>query len=152
MRHALYEESTVYAGPRPLHATAALAAATDAAAPISVQVHFETQPGAGGLSLDAKAECPSVVLDIYCRRAQKLGFELQIGGVWQAPQSVALVSPQVVELTAIAQLGVAPAAAVERVRYAYSDWPVVSLRNNIGGLPARIFDIAVGTATGSGKE
>ena len=162
MRHALYEEPTVYAGPRPLHAATALAAATDtastsasaaaaAAAPCSVQVHFETQPGAGGVSLDAEADCPSVVLDIYCRRAQKLGFELQIGGVWQAPQSVALISPQVVELTAAAKdVGATPAAAVERVRYAYSDWPVVSLRNKIGGLPARIFDIAVDTATGSG--
>ena len=30
------------------------------------------------------------------------------------------------------------------MRYAYSDWPVVSLRNKVGGLPARIFDIAVG--------
>ena len=33
---------------------------------------------------------------------------------------------------------------VERVRYAYADWPVVSVRNRKGlGLPARIFDLPV---------
>eukprot|EP01043_Picozoa_sp_COSAG02_P004905 COSAG02_NODE_130_length_34758_cov_80.817767_25_plen_348_part_00 len=150
MRHALYEETVLYSGPRPLHAVAiahALRASSDttSSAPSTVHVHFETQSGAGGLSLDTKADCPTVVLDVYCRRAQKLGFELQIGGVWQAPQSAALVSPQVVELV------VAPAflntTAAGRVRYAYSDWPVVSLRNKVGGLPARIFDIAVTSAS-----
>ena len=32
---------------------------------------------------------------------------------------------------------------MERVRYAYSDWPVLSLRNKVGGLLAHVFDAEV---------
>ena len=35
------------------------------------------------------------------------------------------------------------ATTVVRVRYAYADWPVCSLRNSVGGLPARLFEMAV---------
>ena len=38
-----------------------------------------------------------------------------------------------------------PAAAkAERVRYAFADWPLAMVRNRVGGLPARLFDLAVG--------
>lgn len=48
---------------------------------LQVTVSFSLQPGASGLALNTSAKCPSVVLDVYCRRAQLLGFEVQISGV-----------------------------------------------------------------------
>ena len=56
MRSALYGEDTVYLGPRPANASQSSGG--------SVQVHFETQAAAGGLTFDATAVCPSVVLDV----------------------------------------------------------------------------------------
>jgi hypothetical protein len=117
-----------------------------------VTVQFSSQPGSGGLSLDASAACPAVVLDVYCRRTQLLGFEVQgQDGTWSPPVTVSLVTDghggglqggaAGAAMAAVA-LGVAQPGA-QRVRYAYSDWPVVSLRNRVGGLPARAFDVAV---------
>ena len=90
---------------------------------------------------------------VYCRRAQKLGFEVQLEGVWHAPQSVTLFSPQVVKLVSIlSNASVHQTPLAMRVRYAYSDWPVVSLRNRIGSLPARIFDVAVESTSDGGSS
>lgn len=109
-----------------------------------VDLRFELQPGAGGLALNVTAGCPSVVLDVYCRRDQTLGFEVMAGGVWSPPGSVELGRDG-------KSLWLAPAAAdglpgggsqigaITAVRYAYSDWPVTSLRNAAGGLPAELF-------------
>ena len=47
---------------------------------VKVTVSFSLQPGASGLALNTSAKCPSVVLDVYCRRAQLLGFEVQVSG------------------------------------------------------------------------
>lgn len=135
MRSAMYGEKTVFVGPRPTSASMVEG---------KVAVQFELQDGAGGLALDTAAACPEVVLDVYCRRAQMAGFEVEVGGKWAAPKAVALASTkQAVVLTIEGTDESEAAAAATRVRYAYSDWPVVSLRNENGGLPARIFDIEV---------
>jgi sialate O-acetylesterase len=131
LRYALYGDTTlVYRGPVPTGAVF-----EDASGHVTVS--FDVQAGAQGLSLDAKAGCPEVVLDVYCRRKQLAGFEIQVGGEWQAPLSAALVPSDGGDVV----LGAVDRP--QRVRYAYSDWPVVSLRNKEGGLPARLFDIEV---------
>jgi hypothetical protein len=115
-----------------------------------VTVSFSLQQGVSGMSLNTSADCPSVVLNVYCRRAQTLGFEVLAPAVagasgtspadsaWQAPTSVALSEDKRSVVVTLAAGQVA-----SRVRYAYSDWPVVSLRNAEGGLPARLFDMPV---------
>ena len=104
-------------------------------------VAFDLQSGSGGLALNASAVCTQVVLDVYCRRQQLLGFEVYDATInqWSAPSAVALSSDNT--SVVIKLFGNMTAAA--RVRYAYTDWPVVSLRNAVGGLPARVFDLAV---------
>ena len=113
----------------------------------AVHVSFDIQPGAGRLVFDREAGCPSVVLNVYCRREQLAGFEVKLAsGGWHAPRAAVASGNDSVLLTANG------GAKPMRVRYAYSDWPVVSLRNSNGGggvngadgnLPARLFDIAV---------
>ena len=146
MRHALMADaSVVFRGPVARRASAVQrgggAATATATATTAVQIEFDLQAGAGGLHLDTAAACPSVVLNVYCRRATTLGFEIEVlPGVWQAPARVSL-SPDGSGVLATMPSGAASHPL--RVRYAYSDWPVVSLRNKEGGLPARVFDIAV---------
>ena len=45
------------------------------------------------------------------------------------------------------RLSLPKAASEWQVRYAYADWPVCSVRNAVGGLPARIFVMNVTTET-----
>ena len=78
---------------------------------------------------------------VYCTGG---GFEAKINGNWtllkadlikNAANSVQLFLPK--------DLGDTP-FDVERVRYAYADWPVVMVRNKDGmALPARLFDMPV---------
>lgn len=164
MRSALLGERTVFRGPTPKAATWQWHASSATTAPRvsgEATITFDVQAGAGGLALDATAACPSVVLDVYCRRTQLLGFEIQTSssagnegdddgsGAWEAPARVALSSTETDTVVLTAKDG---SARISRVRYAYSDWPVVSLRNQEGGegeqgarggLPARLFDIGV---------
>ena len=126
------------------------------AANATVIIRFDLQHGAQGLALNDKAHCPTVVLNVYCRRAQTLGFEILPGtgknsltttddGAWEAPASARLTPDN---RSVILLLGPrASSQGAARVRYAYSDWPVVSLRNAAGGLPARLFDIVVTPST-----
>ena len=150
MRRVAGDATAVYLAPRPTKCRRT----SDG---ITIAVSFALQPGSGGLALNTSAACPAVVLDVYCRRAQLHGFEVQLrNGSWSAPAKVALLTTSssssglkaavstamIVEITPRAS-GVASNSMVMRVRYAYSDWPVVALRNAVGGLPARAFDIAV---------
>lgn len=130
---AVFGAATVYRGPIPIRAKLTT--------PRTVAVDFNVQEGGSGLSLNTSAACPSVVLNVYCRRAQTLGFEVQIDDKWQAPLSVTVSTTQA--STVVIELSSAQGGTPQRVRYAYSDWPVVSLRNARGGLPARLFDIAI---------
>lgn len=131
LRHAIFANDTVvYRGPVPVSA-----AVTGLE---YVTIRFDLQLGAGGLALNASAACPSVVLNVYCRRALTHGFEVEVGGQWMPPRTVDVDSPTTVVIV-FDPSGEAPT----RVRYAYSDWPVVSLRNAVGGLPARLFDVEV---------
>jgi hypothetical protein len=82
-----------------------------------------------------------VILDVYCRRLPFLGFEVEdADGIWGAPVTVELDLNDGTNSTIVLGL---KQVGVRRVRYAYSDWPTPSLRNRIGGLPARVFDIEV---------
>ena len=152
---------------RPLSATVsstiAIATQARAATSVVVTIEFELQPGSGGLSLNTSAVCTPVVLGVYCPRDQRLGFEVQLsnggqpndrngeqpnssdGGAWVAPTSVVLSADKssVLLTVAVPTDSARASTPVARVRYAYADWPVVSLRNAIGGLPARLFDIAI---------
>jgi len=128
MRAASGDAAVVYKGP---HSPKAIVGSG------TITVEFET----AGLSLNASAACPSVVLNVYCRRAQTLGFEVFAAAAWHQPTSAALSADKhsvVLKISSSLKWG-----SVSRVRYAYSDWPVVSLRNALGGLPAEIFDIPV---------
>ena len=148
----LAETGLVHAGPTPVRAwQQQQQQQQQQQPPPQVAVAFALQLGAGGLALNRSAACPAVVLDVYCRRAQLLGFEVLLArdaasGNWSAPSSVELGAGAPGGTTSHEVLLGVPSATA-RVRYAYSDWPVVSLRNGVGGLPARVFDIAVEQST-----
>ena len=96
-------------------------------------VHFNVSEGAGGLVLSNSESCPPTMLEIYCTEA---GFEVRADGVWSPVKSATAGADHksiVLEVTAKA----------DRVRYAYSDWPLAMVRNRVGGLPARLFDMTV---------
>jgi hypothetical protein len=121
-----------------------------------VVVKFATAPGSGGLVLDAAAACPPQVLSVYCNGAElaggAAGFELLTGSStadgkeealgWRPARAVQLLSNDTILLNN--GPGLTPP---KRVRYAYADWPVTSIRNGASGhsLPARVFDVAVDT-------
>lgn len=122
---------------------------------ICIEVTFSMVSGSGSLSLEPAATCPPHVLPVYCNATQlargAAGFELLaryrddrngigLSPEWRPVRRVQLVSNDSVLLTS--DLGLASA---QRVRYAYADWPVTSIRNGPAGhsLPARVFDIAV---------
>ena len=100
-----------------------------------ILVRFAVSDGAGGLVLGSNESCPATMLKYYCTGE---GFEVQRSdGLWESIISATLgMDGKSIILTI-------PAKPVERVRYAYADWPVVMVRNRVGGLPARIFDIPV---------
>ena len=110
------------------------------------------------------SRCPKPVLPVFCTGA---GFEL-LGrdGVWRLPAAVSLAPGGKVILSATSHVATDNASsnpgrsltdtivyvateeshAPVRVRYAYADWPVSSVRNlwpEGSGLPARLFDILV---------
>lgn len=105
----------------------------------NIAVSFEVQPGAGGLALNASAACPPVILPVFCTGA---GFEtLDVQGNWSRATGAKqdFSNPLIVLVTPTT-----PVTTVQRIRYAYADWPVASVRNSAGDqLPARIFDIPV---------
>ena len=159
---AIYAEgAVVWEGPRARAATVTaghgLAAAgargkdSDpyaAATSRSVTVEFATAAPAG-ISLNATAAaCPPVILPVFCTGA---GFELLVDGNWTHAAGVSPGPPSNISAGTFFTVVVHPPAAVggsaiERVRYAYADWPVVNIRNNdADALPARLFDIPVGT-------
>jgi hypothetical protein len=147
----LAETGLVHTGPTPVRAWQQQQQQQQPPPPPQVAVAFALQLGAGGLALNRSAACPAVVLDVYCRRAQLLGFEVLLArdaasGNWSAPSSVEL-GPGAPGGTTSHEVLLGVPSAAARVRYAYSDWPVVSLRNGVGGLPARVFDIAVEQST-----
>lgn len=89
--------------------------------------------GGGGLVLNMSLHCPTPVLPVYCTGA---GFEVKVGSVWMPPFSASLSGSQVsLEVPIVAGL-------VERVRYAWADWPV-SVLKSLAGQPARTFDMVV---------
>ena len=77
---------------------------------------------------------------VYCTGG---GFEIQINGNWSLAKSELARSPAN-SVHVILPKDVATQGVVQRVRYAYADWPVVSVRNDDGiALPARLFDLPV---------
>jgi len=131
---AIYrDEQVVWSGP-----IAALAWHTGDG---EVAVCFDTR-GGGGLRLNESERCPAPLLSVFCTGAT---FELQANGSWVAPASVSLCDERVI-------LGVPTSVGlVDRVRYAWADWPVCSL-SSAAGMPARIFDIPVGAKGESGAQ
>ena len=83
---------------------------------------------------------------MYCTGG---GFEAKINGNWTLLKADLAKSPANSVQLFLPKgfsghpLGDTP-GVVERVRYAYADWPVVMVRNKDAmALPARIFDIPV---------
>lgn len=104
----------------------------------SIVVDFSA-PGGSGLALNASARCPAAVLPVFCRPG--VGFELCTAGACKLAASVSV--------QANSTRVVLPAdASVTRVRYLFADWPVVSLRDAVTGLPALPFDINVSAGAG----
>jgi sialate O-acetylesterase len=131
--------STVWRGPRPVSASITTAS--------SVVVQFEVDAGAGGIVVNTSAACPPQMAafnsSAYCTGG---GFEVQIGGVWSLANSIAAGANNSVVVTFDAGVGTngnGTIGTAQRMRYAYADWPVVSVRNKAGLLPARLFDIEV---------
>jgi len=87
--------------------------------------------------LNTSMKCPSQILGIYCTGS---GFEVRCPSGWVPAISAALVGTSVI-ITAPTNV-----TTIDRVRYAYADWPVCSLRSVESGLPARIFDLQIGDA------
>jgi hypothetical protein len=101
-------------------------------------LRFSVAEAAGGLVLSNNESCPSTMLDVYCTGA---GFEVRGGsddadGVWVPVRNATAGADG---KSVVLEVSAKP----DRVRYAYADWPLVMVRNRVGGLPARIFDIAV---------
>ena len=120
-----------------------------------ILVKFRTDPSAGGLYLNHSAACPlsmkaSPLGRLCCTGA---GFEILVGGQWSPALNARLDPTDPTNNTVVLQHSKAlsnVAADPVRVRYAYADWPVCSVRNFRGSggsthepLPARIFDIAL---------
>jgi len=102
----------------------------------SIRVEFELRE-VERLMLNTSMQCPPQILGIYCTGA---GFEVRCPSGWVPARSAALVGASVI-ITANTN-----ATAIDRVRYAYADWPVCSLQSVESGLPARIFDLQIGDA------
>ena len=118
--------TVVWAGPA--------AASVEPAAGGKLVVRFNVSEAADGLVLSGSESCPSTMMRIFCTGA---GFEARgSDGVW-LPVKRATADH---DRTSIVLEVVAKA---DRVRYAYADWPLAMVRNRVGGLPARLFDMAV---------
>ena len=132
----------VFAGPR--------AVAAFRHGETAVAVRFQLSAGVTAIAFNATAVCPATTLNVFCTGA---GFELQIDGVWSAAvvSGTSLQTPTDILLRSAGH----DAVAVDRIRRAHADWPVVSVRNaphNASvtaselGLPAPLFDLAVADA------
>ena len=119
----------VWAGP-----TATRAAALDGTA---VNITFSTLAEAGGIVVDPKMRCPGPILPVFCTGT---GFELRSNGAWSAGYISNYGHDHVVVKGAAVSGGV---VAADAVRYAFVDWPVPVVRNRVGRLPARPFQLAV---------
>jgi len=104
--------------------------------PQHVSVKFSTRSNEF-LVLNNSARCPPQILPIYCTGG---GFELYSNGSWFPAVSAWLGQDTSVVLRTSLN------GTIERVRYAYADWPVCNLRSAVTGLPARIFDLPVAAA------
>lgn len=124
-RAAVYRDTTaVWSGPK-----ATFAWQSD---PNEISVCFDTR-GGGKLMLNESAICPSVVNPVYCPGAT---FELLSKGAWSLPTSISITGSSVA-------LKIGPEVGpVERVRYAWADWPVCSIVSE-AGMPARLFNLPV---------
>lgn len=110
--------------------------------PGGVRVIFST---AGGLQLDAEARCPSQVLPVYCTGS---GFELQDDdGVWTAAAAAELGPNDTMLLKTVHP---DRSQGLQRVRYAFADWPVCNIYGKTDGIPVRIFDLPIQDGTVSG--
>lgn len=103
----------------------------------TVSICFDTR-GGGDLVLNSTRKCPSKVLPVYCTGVD---FEVRISGAWRP----AVASMGSAERTV--SLEVPKDAKVERVRYAWADWPVNGLTSS-SGMPTRTFDLPVLDAAG----
>ena len=123
------DSAVVWAGPT---ATSVEAEATSG----KLIVRFNVSAGAGGLVLSGSESCPPTIMRIFCTGA---GFEARgSDGKWAPVKSATADADQ-------KSIVLEPAVAkAERVRYAFADWPLAMVRNRVGGLPARLFDLAVG--------
>mmetsp|Transcript_36645 Transcript_36645/g.101787 ORF Transcript_36645/g.101787 Transcript_36645/m.101787 type:complete len:785 (-) Transcript_36645:136-2490(-) len=136
-RLALAAQAAVYKDP---HVVWSGPTATRAwqSGPREVSVCFDTRNG-GRLVLNETATCPAVVLPVYCTGAT---FELMAKGVWNSPSSVSVSEDgSTVVISVLPEVG-----RVERVRYAWADWPVCSILNK-AGMPARLFNLPVHNET-----
>jgi len=125
-RAAVYgEKDVIWAAPKAFHARMTQ--------PDHISVHFSTRPNEF-LVLNNSARCPEQILPIYCTGG---GFEVFSNGTWVPALSAWLGQDKSVVLRTVVN------ASIERIRYAYADWPVCSLRSAVTGLPARIFDLPV---------
>ena len=126
----------------------------------AIEVEFNVSRGAGGVALNTTAACPPVMTasplgKLCCTGA---GFELRIGGsgccsggVWVRPSSAALAPGKLNSIILkLSAESLVHGGKPTRVRYAYVDWPVNSVRNqkSSGGsttvpLPARLFDMPI---------
>ena len=105
-----------------------------------ILIRFAMPDGAGGLALAGTESCPATMLQYYCTGH---GFEVQDSeGMW-AP--VTRVAVDIDERSISLEVSVESA---RRVRYAYSDWPLAMLRNRVGDLPARLFDLEIANHRG----
>lgn len=136
IQNSTYTTDVIWHGPIPTSAVMTVGEQKHT----SVTVTFTTAPGAGGIVLNTSAVCPEAILNVYCparsNASTTMGnFEVLVNNEWIIPSKIHSEGMQsiVLETTDMPT----------RVRYAFADWPVVSVRNKVGNLPARIFDIAV---------
>ena len=123
--------AVVWAGPT--------ATSVESAAGGKLVVRFELCEGSGGLVLSNSEACPPTMMRIFCTGS---GFEVRgSDGAWSPVRSATAGADQKSIV-----LEAAAGKAADRVRYAYADWPLAMVRNRVGGLPARLFDMAVSAA------
>ena len=96
------------------------------------------------ITFNATLVCPPQILSVFCTGA---GFELESGGTWAAANNVSLGSDGssiiLQSMSNNKNTSNSNSNTIDRVRYAFADWPVASVRGSEGNLPARIFDLPV---------
>eukprot|EP00040_Diaphanoeca_grandis_P034019 m.209363 g.209363 ORF g.209363 m.209363 type:complete len:313 (-) comp33036_c0_seq5:153-1091(-) len=134
---AVYNNTAVvWAAPKALKATSVVANDKNL-----VIVLFDVN-----ITLNTTLVCPPQILNVFCTGA---GFELESGGTWTAARNVSLgfdgssIILQYISNNKNTSTKHNNSSTIDRVRYAFADWPVVSVRGSAGNLPARIFDMPV---------